>query len=183
MYINTNYYIYIDMIRNIIVAMSYWNRGIGYDNKLLWHLPPDMNNFKNLTIGKGNNAVLMGKKTMLSLPKGYLPKRDNIVLSNTLNNMNSNNSNCLFFNNSEDAVNYAEEKEYDELWIIGGEQIYKEFLINNKTDNIYLTNVVGATLSDAYFPFIPKNFKETYRSKDLIYKDLSYFYQKFENMD
>ena len=76
-----------------------------------------------------------------------------------------------------------EQKEYDELWIIGGEQIYKEFLINNKTDNIYLTNVVGATLSDAYFPFIPKNFKETYRSKDLIYKDLSYFYQKFENMD
>ena len=59
------------MIRNIIVAIGYWNRGIGLDNKLLWHLPPDMKNFKSLTIGKGNNAVLMGRKTMKSLKAIY----------------------------------------------------------------------------------------------------------------
>ena len=170
------------MIRNIIVAMSYWNRGIGLDNKLLWHLPPDMDKFKKLTIGNGNNAVLMGKNTMLSLPKGYLPKRDNIVLSKTLNNKNSDNNNCLFFDNTKDALLHSEEMEYDELWIIGGEQIYKEFLNNNETDNIYLTNVVGGTLSDTYFPKIPDNFEEFYRSKDYDYKNLTYFYQTFKKI-
>ena len=47
---------------NLIVAYCR-NRGIGFQNKLPWKLSQDMNRFKNLTIGNGNNAVVMGKNT------------------------------------------------------------------------------------------------------------------------
>ena len=67
---------------NLIVAYCR-NRGIGFKNKLPWKLSSDMNRFKNLTIGDGNNAVIMGRNTWESLPQKFkpLPKRSNIVLS------------------------------------------------------------------------------------------------------
>ena len=181
MYINTNYYIYIDMIRNIIVGIFHWNRAIGLDNKLLWHLPPDMKRFKDLTIGDGNNAVLMGRKTMESLPKGYLPKRDNIILSKTLKNTkNTKNNNSYLFNDVKLSINFAENQNYDELWIIGGEEIYRTFLLDEHIDNIYVTNVIGGGYADSWFPVIPNKFDEISRSKIYKYGELQYFYQKYK---
>lgn len=172
------------MIRNIIVGMYHWNRGIGFDNKLPWHLPPDMNKFKYLTVGEGNNAVLMGRKTMESLPKGYLPKRDNIILSKKLQNTKECvDNNCYIFNDSSLALKFAENQKYDELWIIGGEEIYKNFLYNERVDNIYVTNVIGGGLCDSYFPFIPDNFIESFKSKSYKYNNLEYFYQEFKNIN
>lgn len=64
----------------IIVAID--NRGaMGYENKLLCHLPNDLKRFKELTLGK---TIIMGRKTFESLPKGALPGRRNIVLSRDL---------------------------------------------------------------------------------------------------
>ena len=67
---------------NIIVAYCK-NRGIGAGNKLPWRLKQDMLLFKKLTVGKGNNAVIMGKNTWLSLPKA-LPERSNFVISESI---------------------------------------------------------------------------------------------------
>ena len=58
------------------------NNGIGLKNSIPWRLKPDLRYFKKKTIGNGNNAIVMGKKTWLSLPQSFLPKRDNIILSN-----------------------------------------------------------------------------------------------------
>ena len=57
--------------------------GIGKENKLPWRLSADMNFFKNVTIGNGNNAVIMGRKTWDSIPPKFrpLPKRVNIVIT------------------------------------------------------------------------------------------------------
>ena len=63
---------------NMIVACDE-NYGIGYKGNLLVHIPEDMKRFKNFTM---NNVVVMGRKTLESLPKGYLPNRKNIVLTN-----------------------------------------------------------------------------------------------------
>src|SRR6056300_225472 len=71
MYINIFDYIYIKM--NIIVAMCK-NRGIGYRGTIPWSLKEDMRFFRNKTIGYGNNAVVMGRKTYDSIPV-ELPKR------------------------------------------------------------------------------------------------------------
>ena len=65
---------------NIIVACDLED-GIGKDNKLPWNFPEDLKRFSQLTRGKGNNAVVMGKNTWESLPKKPLPKRDNLILS------------------------------------------------------------------------------------------------------
>ena len=54
------------------------NFGIGYKGNLLVHIPEDMKRFKDLTM---NDIVVMGRKTLESLPKGYLPNRDNVVIS------------------------------------------------------------------------------------------------------
>ena len=64
---------------NIIAAVAK-NRGIGLDNKLLYWLPNDLKRFKALTTG---HTIIMGRNTFLSLPKGALPNRRNIVLSRT----------------------------------------------------------------------------------------------------
>ena len=61
---------------SIIVAIGK-NREIGKKNKLLWHIPEDLKNFKAITIGK---TVIMGRKTFESIGKP-LPNRKNIVLS------------------------------------------------------------------------------------------------------
>jgi len=45
---------------NLIVAYGK-NRGIGFKNKLPWDLSPDLERFKDLTVGNGNNAVIMGR--------------------------------------------------------------------------------------------------------------------------
>ncbi len=69
---------------NLIVGFCK-NRGIGLKNALPWHLKKDLVRFKKLTIGDGDNAVIMGRNTWNSLPKKWkpLPKRTNIVLTRT----------------------------------------------------------------------------------------------------
>ena len=69
---------------NIVVAACK-NNGIGINNKLPWMLRNDLKYFKFLTQSHGNNAIVMGKNTCFSLPRA-LPKRVNYVLSNTLQN-------------------------------------------------------------------------------------------------
>ena len=60
---------------SIIVAIAR-NHGIGFENKLLYWLPNDLKRFKALTTG---HTIIMGRKTIESLPKGALPNRRNIV--------------------------------------------------------------------------------------------------------
>ena len=64
-----------------IIAAVAKNRAIGYKNKLIYWLPNDLKRFKALTTG---HTIIMGRNTFLSLPKGALPNRRNIVLSMTM---------------------------------------------------------------------------------------------------
>ena len=63
----------------LIVAICK-NGGIGYKNKIPWHLKKDLQHFKKMTIGNNNNAVIMGNNTWKSLNNTPLPKRTNIIL-------------------------------------------------------------------------------------------------------
>ena len=69
------------MIINIIVSVSE-NWIIGKNNKLIWRLNADLQRFKRITSG---NPIIMGQKTFESLPKGALPDRVNIVLTDDTN--------------------------------------------------------------------------------------------------
>ena len=66
---------------SLIVAVGK-NNEIGKENKLLWHVPEDLKNFKKITSGK---KIVMGRKTFESIGRP-LPNRENIVLSKTIKN-------------------------------------------------------------------------------------------------
>lgn len=138
------------MIISIIVAVDN-NNGIGKNNSLLCKLKDDLLNFKNLT---KNHCILMGRKTFESIGKP-LPNRTNIIISR---NYNKNYDNTFIFNNINQAIDFAKEKNENELFICGGGEIYKYFLENNLVNKIYLTQINNNFNADTFFPQI--NFKQ-----------------------
>jgi dihydrofolate reductase len=156
---------------NLIFACDE-NYGIGINNRLPdWKLKGDLRKFSKLTTGKGNNVVIMGKNTYISLPNNYLKNRLNLVVSETLYNeynthqteyiiddntiMYTIHNNTIIFKNLVDAytygVNYinntrqnAKNKEdinLGEIWVIGGSSIYEMTVQLNLVNKIYVTHV------------------------------------------
>jgi dihydrofolate reductase len=129
------------MMINVAIAIT-GNGGIGLKGGLPWpHLKTDMALFSKRTTGAGNNAVLMGKNTWLSIPEGRRPlkNRTNIIISSSLPASTS----CHIFSSIYDALTHCEAAKYDELWIIGGSRIYNEFLHahHDKVHRAYITYV------------------------------------------
>lgn len=114
---------------SIIVATAQ-NRAIGYKNKLLYWLPDDLKRFKSLTTG---HTIIMGRKTFESLPKGALPNRRNIVLSKQESFQAQGTE---VFHSLEDALKHCQTTE--EVFIIGGESIYREALGQIRPDLSYI---------------------------------------------
>ena len=162
---------------NLIVAMCK-NNGIGNNNSLPWKIISDLKKFKNLTRGNGNNAIIMGKNTYISIQKS-LPNRDNLILSSKLKiNSINNNKITKTFDNINLLNDFIKSKKYDEVWIIGGTQIYNLFL-NNITCNelivnkIYVSYIDKEYTCDTFFPNIDNN----------IYRFMSQEIHATENKD
>ena len=180
------------MIVNIIVAYCK-NNGIGKDNALLWNIKEDMAKFKRLTTGNKNNAIIMGRKTYESLNNvNGLANRDNLILSKSLNIDKKISKNIV---KSFETLQYLEEyvklKNYDEVWIIGGEQIYKLFLTNQSNKNtifnineIIITYIEKEFDCDSYFPNLEeytKIYNLYFYSKNIIkIKDASINYNIYD---
>ena len=148
------------MIVNIIVAYCK-NNGIGKNNTLLWDIKEDMAKFKRLTLGNKNNAVIMGRKTYESLNKiDGLANRDNLILSKSLQINKTNTKNIVqTFESLQNLETFVRSKNYDEVWIIGGEEIYKLFLNNHNVKNtiftineIIITYIEKEFVCTSYFP-------------------------------
>ena len=118
------------------------DREIGYKNKLLWTLPGDLKHFKDVTMG---HTVIMGQKTFESIGM-VLPGRKNIILSL---DPNYRVADCEISNNLEEVANRYKDSE-DEVFIIGGASIYKQFIQFSK--KLYLTLVEDSPEADAFFP-------------------------------
>ena len=134
------------MIQNnisIIVAIAQ-NFAIGKNNDLLFHLPNDLKRFKEITTG---HPVIMGRNTLLSLPKGALPNRRNIVITDNPDEKFERCEMVFSIGEAADAV-----KNEEEAFIIGGGMIYRQFYpIAGK---LYLTLVHRDFDADIYFPEI-----------------------------
>ena len=142
---------------NVIVAFESGKRGIGIKNTIPWHLPEDLKNFSKVTKGQGNNAIIMGRKTWESLPKKPLPGRQNIILSRSLDDITLH-GNELYFSDMKKAVDHCIKKNFDETWIIGGHQLYKEAMNSLDIDEIHVTEINKKYDSDVFFPEIPEKF-------------------------
>ena len=131
---------------SIIACISQTNRAIGYQNRLLYHIKSDLTRFRELTTG---HTIIMGRKTYESLPNGALPHRRNIVVSNSMKEMEG----CEVYPNLEAALKAAEGKT-EETFIIGGESIYRQSL--HVARKLYLTVVDDTTVNDAAINATPQ---------------------------
>lgn len=131
-----------------IVAFSD-NNVIGIDNELPWHLPNDLKFFKRTT---SNHTIIMGRKTFESIGRP-LPNRENIVITR---NASYKADGIRCFDSIEAAVKYCENKAKDEIFFIGGAQIYKACL--PWTDKLFITRV-HTTIDNgtAFFPEVALN--------------------------
>lgn len=127
---------------SIIVAIAQ-NGTIGDKNSLLWHIKEDMRFFRTTTSG---HAVVMGRKTFESLGSRPLPKRTNIVITRADRVFEG----ALTAHSLEEAIRLAEGDE--EIFIIGGAQIYREAL--RIADRMYITRVMHDYEGDTSFPDI-----------------------------
>ena len=143
------------MLLNMIVAFDY-QRGIGKNNQLPWHYPEDLKHFSKLTKGNGNNAIIMGKNTFKSIGKS-LPWRENLILSKSLV-FNNKQKKTYTFKSIKDCLDYCENKKFDEVWIIGGSSIYKQFIDNYKIHEIYITQIKKTFDCDTFFPPLKGNY-------------------------
>ncbi|MDP2812362.1 MAG: dihydrofolate reductase [bacterium] len=129
-------------IISIIVAVAK-DRGIGYQNKLLIHLPPDLKHFKEVTSG---HMVIMGQTTYQSMGKA-LPNRENIVLTK---DPNFSVSDAKVMYSLEEALDYAKNSGETEIFFIGGASIYAQSI--KYADKLYLTLIDKIFTADTYFP-------------------------------
>jgi len=147
------------------------NRELGKDNKLLWRVPNDMKFFKKTTMG---HKVIMGMNTYNSLPPAGLPGRELIVLTH----QPQENSETVKFVSSIDQIleEYLDSEE--EVFIIGGASIYKQFLPYAKY--MYVTELNFECLTaDVYYPDFDKtewqqNLLEEGNSNNIDYKIYKY---------
>jgi dihydrofolate reductase len=155
---------------NAIVAMSA-NRGIGLNNKLPWRFKDDMLRFKKITIGKGNNVVIMGKNTWESV--GILPGRHNFILSTTLQ-MSYKKDNYLVqtFETINDILSFVQERVYDQIWVIGGSKVYESFLDEHLIDRFYVTVIDKQINCDSHLcPFPDYYLQEKHTICDKLYEE------------
>ena len=129
------------------------NRVIGYKNQIPWHIAEDLRLFKKRTLGY---KILMGRRTWENLPHKPLPGRLNIVLTRQQFSGDRSEDGPVFTN---DIVMICTEARvhHENLFIIGGSQVYELALKLGLVDNIIVSEVQGQHEGDAYFPTLPEN--------------------------
>jgi dihydrofolate reductase len=128
----------------ILIAAMAKNRVIGQNNHIPWHIPEEMQFFKENTMG---HAVIMGRKTFESIVTP-LPGRLNVVLTT---NKSLNIPGCHIAGNLEEAIACCQNQE--KAFIIGGSKLYEEGM--DLADLILLTILDKEYEGDTFFPYIP----------------------------
>jgi len=161
------------MIVSLLVAMDE-GRGIGRDNRVPWHLADDLYLFKKNTLG---HHLVMGRKTYESIGRP-LPGRTMIVLSRQAETAAPGILNAASL---EEALQIARQAQDDEVFIIGGGEVFAQALPLAR--RIYLTQVHARIACDTYFPEIDLEHwqvrRECFQPKD-EQNDYAFTFQMFE---
>ncbi|MBP82895.1 MAG: dihydrofolate reductase [Verrucomicrobiales bacterium] len=139
-----------------IVGMAS-NRVIGKDGDLAWRLPEDLKWFKKLTIG---HPIVMGRKTMDSLPNGPLPKRRNVVISRSVS---QGPEGFEMVGSCEEAIELLKDEEA--IFVIGGAQIYSEMI--PQCEEVLLSYVFHPYEGDTFLP----QFEEGFELAEVLHRD------------
>lgn len=145
--------------------------GIGCDGKMPWHLPADLKHFREATTsGPHMNAVVMGRKTWDSIPTEHRPLkgRINVILTRRtdfeVDKNNDTETPVLVANSLQDAsdklaVQQNNKDELGTVFVIGGEQVYREAIDKGYVSKVLFTEVSNLpdaddTQFDAFFPVL-----------------------------
>ncbi|EON72749.1 dihydrofolate reductase [Lysinibacillus sphaericus] len=143
---------------------------IGYENGMPWHLPGDLQYFKEKTMGK---PMIMGRKTFESIGRA-LPGRRNIVITRD----ESYHADGIETVTSLEAA-LALAGDVPEIMIIGGEQIFR--ISMPITDRIYITKINHAFNGDTFFPKYEEDFIEvSAQEPETAPEGYTFQYQIFE---
>jgi len=132
------------MLSHIVAAAE--NGVIGREGGLPWHIPEDLQFFKEKTLG---HAVIMGRKTYESIGKP-LPKRLNVIVTRQLNYSPKG---TVVFRSLQEAIVYCQKEAAtwgEEIFIAGGGEIFKQSI--EMVDKIYLTQIHQEIPGDTYYP-------------------------------
>ena len=143
------------MVISLIAAMSE-NRVIGVQNRLPWHLPADLANFKKVTAGK---KFIMGRKSYEAEDNLY-SESGNIVITRQKNYPVS--ANDAVSPNLQHAIEKLHQE--TEIFILGGAEIFA--LSMDLADKLYITLIHGKFIGDAFFPEIDLNIWKISKQKD-----------------
>ena len=169
------------MISAIVAVDENW--GIGFNGELLEKIPEDMKRFKKLTKG---NVVVMGRKTWDSLPIKPLPDRLNLIISRQAQFVGM----FTVSIGMEEAMvraSMASKDPEDEWFIIGGGQIYKEFL--PFCDRVYVTKIFKSHDNvDTFFPNLDEpeewnTWKVVHQSETKVYNDIMYQFWTYDRIN
>ena len=151
------------------------NWGIGNGNKLLVSIPSDMKFFRQTTTGK---VVVMGRKTLESFPNGQpLKNRTNIVLTE---NPDYRVKDAVIVHSKEELLKTLEQYDTEDIYIIGGESIYRMML--PYCDTVLVTKIDRAFQADTFFPDLDKmeEWKMTEEGEEQTCFDLEFRCTKYE---
>ncbi len=140
-----------------IIAAIGKNRELGYQNKLLWHIPADLKRFKTITSG---HTVIMGRTTFESIGSKPLSNRRNIVLTRQ-KNFNATDVNIV--NTIPSMLRLIDP--FEETFILGGAEVYEQLL--PYTSKMYLTLVHKDYTADTFFPDFDRNSWKTIERSDI----------------
>lgn len=158
---------------NLIAAVDK-NWGIGYQGRLLVKIPLDQQWFQKTTKGK---VIVLGRKTLETFPNGLpLPARKNIILSE---NPDFQVKGAVVAHSLDEALELLGEYKSEDIYIVGGESIYRQFL--PYCDVAHITKIDYEYAADAYFPNLEElpEWKLEADSEEQTYFDLEYTFQKF----
>lgn len=159
---------------SIIVAIDEAG-GIGRNGRLPWRLPGELRHFREVTVGEGSNAVIMGETTWWSLPEKFrpLPERRNIVLSKENKAFNGARTATSF----EEAFAHAASAE--KIFIIGGASVYQQAITLDACREIFVTRVKGEHGCDVFFPVIPADFRLVAKTEPTAEADETYWFERY----
>ncbi|HOO29270.1 MAG TPA: dihydrofolate reductase [Lachnospiraceae bacterium] len=159
---------------NVIVAADK-NWAIGNKGGLLVSIPNDHKMFREETTGK---VIVYGRKTLETFPGGQpLKNRTNILLSK---NPEYSVKGAVVLHSTEELLEELKKYPSEDIYIIGGDSIYKQLLPYCNT--AYVTKIEYVYEADAYFPeldLLPE-WQMTAESEEQTYFDLEYTFQRYE---
>lgn len=173
-------------MKRIGIACLNTNNAIGNSNKLLYNIPSELRFFKDTTLStpsnKITNILLMGRKTFDSIKQRPLPNRMNYVISSQYKKLNDTYNHIpylQFFPNINDAIDCSNDNIHlhHNMFVCGGEVIYKYCIENNLLDYLVLTKITAPILNsgDTFFPnytsYFTKIDTKHFKNKEAIILD------------